>query len=712
MDQNRLKQLYDNFSIIPLNGKIPIWKDWTKHKEFKADFETLKFHDGNFGIITGYEGLEIIDIDNHFLNAESLLLWIENNISLKDFLVTKTQNNGYHIYFKSDYTKGNLTLARRKFEGTEKKAILPDGKEVLLTESNGKFYAYVTMVETRGVGGQVVFYDNIIKGSIDSIPKLSEQERDNLIEICKALNEVAEKESPKIHENVKIEGQQPGDIYNNDPNAIQETFRILQEAGWTTNDNIHWWRPGKTTKEGPSATFGRVGINRFYNFSSNGHPFPERESQSLFGVRSILLHEGNYKKCAKELAKLYGVKPNEKKKKKSKWEVLEAIIKDWKLKFRYNELTTVIDVSMNEGKFDRLGLLLGDIIKEMETRRGIASISKSKLDEMICNTQICDVYNPIKQFFDSLPEWDGKDNFNELMKYINLDKDEDSIFFQVMLKKHIIRAIKCAFIPKYIHRMVFVFHGPQEIGKTEFIRWLIPNDDLYYEEPIDPGAKDSILSLSRYLIINMDELDGLSKKEVAKLKAFISHGKITKRVSYGRHDEKFNRIASFFGSSNKSDLLADEKNTRWIIVKVLSFDWQGYLKNINPLQLWAQAMHELKADNNAGDLTKEEKQIRDNRNEAEFLEISIEREVLMKYFEKGDVPYTMTDVKILIETKKYTIKLNEYKLTRELKRLFGEPTKNIRIDGKQGKYYYLKTSLHENNGAFEYYEPEYKGIPF
>lgn len=714
MHPERLKQLYSNFSIIPLNDKVPIWNDWTKHKEIKPTFDSLKLHDGNFGIVCGYEGLEVIDIDNHFLNADALFAWIKDNFDLTNFLITKTQHNGYHIYFKSDYTEGSFILAKRQFEGTGKKGILPDGKEIDLREINGKWYTYIAMVETRGIGGQVVFYDNILQGSLDSIPVLDQEQRSTLIEICRALNEVAEKEAPKLNEKIKIEGQLPGDLYNNDPNAIEETFNLLKEAGWTTNDNIHWWRPGKNFNQGPSATFGKVGINRFYNFSSNGYPFDFRVSNSLFGVRTILKHEGNFKKCAKELAKLYNIKPNEPKKKKSKWDVLHAIIEEWKLKFRYNELTTVVDVSRNGSQFDRLGLLLGDIIKEMETKRGIASISKSKLDEMINNSHTCEVYNPIKKFFGNLPGWDGKDSFTEITKYIKLDPDESEDFFISMLKKQLIRAVKCGLIANYVNRMSFILYGPQEIGKSEFFRWLMPEKDLYNEEPIDPTEKDSILALSRYLVINMDDIDGLSKREVSKLKAYTSRSKITKRVSYGRHDEKFNRIGSLFGSTNRSDILADENNTRWLILKVIDFDWKGYVADIDPLQLWAQAKYLLEQDKDAGELTKEEKKIRDSRNEAEFLEISSEREILMKYFEEGTQPLTATDIKYIIETKKYPLKVNMYQLTRELKRLFGQPSKPKRENGKQGRYYYLKCELLNDTafvGVDEYIESRSE-VPF
>ncbi len=682
------KSLYKYFSIIPLKGKIPFWKDWTKYISEKAPFEKLENHEGNFGVVCGYDNLEVIDIDNHFNDAKKLFQFVYENYDFKDFLVVKTGGGGYHIYYKCEGVEGNQKLASR------------------INDKNKP----ETLVETRGKGGQVVFYDNILNGSIDKVPTISKEERSIILEICRTLDEIAKKTN-KVKENIKVSNQLPGDAYCNDSSTIQETFNLLRNAGWISENDTHWIRPNKETK-GISATFGKVGLNRFYVFSSNAYPFEPETSYSMMGVRAVLIHNNDYSACASELAKKYNIAPpppppreKPKSKKKNKWEILNDIIKDWKLKFRYNELTTIIDVSVNGKKYDKMRLLPNDIVKEMEMKRKIRTISVNKVNEMIATKGICHMYNPITDFFKKLPTWDGKDYFEILKESIKLDEDEKPEFFFSMLKKHIIRTIKCALIDKYINRMVFVMYGPQEVGKSMFFRWLAPAE-LYNEESVNPNDKDSILALARYIMINMDELDSLNKKDVAKLKAFISRGEITKRVAYGRHDEHFARIASFVGSTNKADILADEKNTRWIILKILNFDWEKYTKEINPLQIWAQCASELKKDENAGELTKEEKKERDFRNDAEFLEISSEREVLLRHFKEGKRPITATEIKILIETKKYPLKINLHQLSRELTRIFGK-TKSVWENGKKGRYYYVETDLFAQQGFQEsFYEVE------
>lgn len=692
--QDLRKKLYNEFSIIPLQGKAPILSNWTKYSNEKINYSKIENHTGNFGIVCGFDGLEVIDIDNHFDDANKLFEFISDNFDLSKFLIIQTGGGGYHIYFKCEKIGRNQKLAQR---------INSKGKPEVL-------------VETRGQGGQVVFYDNIIHGNINAIPRISIQERVDLIQICTSLNEV-EKKKVESTANIKQTDKKPGELYNEDFQSIQDTFSILRNAGWLTTDNKHWKRPHKETK-GISATFGKVGNNKFYVFSSNAYPFESETSYSMFAVKTILEHNGNYSDCAKELSKKYSIKPVLEKKKTTsnnipqksndKWLVLEQIINEWSLDFRYNELTKVLDVKVGkDNKYQGTQLIVGDIIREMETVRGIKTISASKLNEMIMNRSICRVYNPVTDFFKSLPKWNGKDNIKELCKYIELENDEEPQYFENMLKKHLIRTIKCAKIDRYINRMVLVYHGGQEIGKSMFFRWLM-NTELYYEEPISPQEKDSILALGRYMLVNLDELDSLNKKDVAKLKAYVSRGEIVKRVAYGRHDERFSRIASFVGSTNKSDLLADTSNTRWIILKVKSFNWKEYTKKIDPLQIWAQAVSILKKDTDAGELTITEKRERERRNTTKFLETSIERELLYKHFEETTTPQmTATDIKMVIEQRLYPVKVNFNQLVRELKRIYGEPLQTS-VHGKRGRFYAAKHNLEQSQGhaSNNYYETE------
>lgn len=664
---------------------------WTPFRTEKIDPKLLAGHDF-FGLSCGFENLEVIDIDNHFDDAEQLFQIIYDNFDLTKYLIAKTGGGGYHIYYKCEDIAGNKKLAQR-INSKEK----PE-----------------TLIETRGIGGYVICPPSpgyeFIQGSYDNVPTIDHFERAELLNICKALDEIPDKEKPEITPKTgSFEGRSPIDTYHDDPSAIGETISLLRSCGWVSTDDKHWVRPGK--KKGISATFGKKGKDKFYVFSTNAHPFGSGESHTMAGVKALLCHNGDFSECAKDLASRYGLvkKSSNKGVDKAaiqavggKWGAMFEIIEEWKLSFRYNELTNVVEYARGDGRWESPKLLYGDIIYDMEVNKNIKSVSKSKIEEMVASSSICELYNPVKNFFENLPVWNGEDHFKKLCSCIKLSPEENADYFEVMLKKHIIRTVKCASIHDYVNRMVLTFHGPQEVGKTKFFEWLVPRE-IFNEEVIDPTDKDSILSLSRYLMINMDDIDSLNRKEVSKLKNFISKGSITKRLAYARNDEKFERIASFVASTNKLDILSDESNTRWIILKVLSFDWKKYTKEINPAQLWAQAISEFKAGND-GELSQEEKNIRDQRNDTQFVESTSERDILERHFTSGAEKMTITDIIVAIQRHEmyYTLKLNRTQLARELKRLYGD-YKNTTRDGKQGRYYLLNHDLHKKYDAPDMY---------
>jgi hypothetical protein len=683
VDRQTVEKLFRNYSIIPVReNKAPYLNEWTKACKKRIAKDHILQAD-YVGIACGFEGLEVLDIDNHFGDAEILLSYVLGQLEWITELklpINKTGGGGYHILYKCNKPSGNAKLAQR---------FKADGKKD-------------TLIETRGMGGQIVYYPDTMEQGNDiltgEVAKISDAQKEELWQFCKSLNETASAEV-KQTTNSQQEGR-PGDIYNTAPDVREKTIDLLESNGWTAADKekTYWIRPGKDS--GVSASLGRVFKDNnpknkelyFYVFSSNADPFEDGKLYSPMGVLATLGYNGNYAATAASLGGGEKTSTTKKGRGAQKWEQLALVLKDWKIKFKYNVITRVLEPSMNGKEVDSLSLLLGDISKEMEMNRGVNNIGKAKLIEMI-ESSLSESYNPIRDFFKSLPKWDGKDTFSDLMKYIDIGEAEDEVYFKTMLKKHLIRAIRCSLQNEYTNRMALVFHGPQEIGKSKFWQWLVP-PTLYTEEPVDPTSKDSVLSLARYLFVNLEELDSMQKKEMNKIKAFISRSGITARVAYGRTDEKFARIASFVGSTNDSDILADDTNTRWIFLIVKKFDWRGYLQNINPLQLWAQAMHELKADNDAGELTIEEKKIREERNNTEFLGQSQEREMLQQHFEYDEhaIPMTMTQIKRLIELTQHPIRLNEWKFRHELKRLYGFP-RDTSYKGKSGRYYFLKTDL-------------------
>jgi len=140
-------------------------------------------------------------------------------------------------------------------------------------------------------------------------------------------------------------------------------------------------------------------------------------------------------------------------------------------------------------------------------------------------------------------------------------------------------------------RGVLVLQGPQSIGKTTFFLSLIEDPILRervikIDHHLDASSKDSKLTAIRHWIVEIGELDSSFKKDVARLKGFITDTTDKVRQPYGKRDSEFPRRTVFCASVNSENFLVDDTgNTRWWTIPVVEIDYEH---SINMQQLWAQ----------------------------------------------------------------------------------------------------------------------------
>ena len=92
------------FCLLKPKEKIPFEMNWQTKNNYKYDNPKLIEHiknNGNIGIIAGYGNLRILDIDNVDYAQEIFS-------KLPETFTIKTGNNGYHIYFFSDYATNSV----------------------------------------------------------------------------------------------------------------------------------------------------------------------------------------------------------------------------------------------------------------------------------------------------------------------------------------------------------------------------------------------------------------------------------------------------------------------------------------------------------------------------------------------------------------------------------------------------------------------------
>lgn len=304
LEPSKLKKFYDNFSLLTVGeNKVPNfpWKesqskkqDWDKllkQYEYKGG---LNKSDGtpvppttNFGIITGFEHLECIDVDLKVFSTaiEQRDFWDEYIGHLKDnildfeekFAVYKTKNAGYHILYKTKRVKGNLKIACLKGH----------------TEA---------VIETRGVGGYIFAYpeNKVFKKSYFDVEYISDTDREILMSFSAMYNHIEEapQEPKKEKTEYKGGGISPwqdynektdifeiiGDDFSIPPRGVKSKFTLIKRHG---SDSAH---SGSVFKDSGC----------MYLFST-GTIYPHQKLITPFMAYAIKFHSGDFSAAASEL---------------------------------------------------------------------------------------------------------------------------------------------------------------------------------------------------------------------------------------------------------------------------------------------------------------------------------------------------------------------------------------------------------------------------
>ncbi|WP_185205199.1 VapE domain-containing protein [Chryseobacterium sp. C3] len=300
-----------------------------------------------------------------------------------------------------------------------------------------------------------------------------------------------------------------------------------------------------------------------------------------------------------------------------------------KYSIRFNTISLEFEIKL---LFDKKWTTLNLNSLFIELVRSGIDIPINKL-EILIRSHLIQQYNPIREYFENLEDWDQQDHIGKLCSYI---RTTDNMSFQKYFEKWLTRTVICALKPGYINKQCLVlFNIKQNTGKTSFLRFLIPLQlEKYYTEDIGVD-KDGLIALCKNLLINIDELSVMSKTDVNILKSFISKNTVNARLPYDRKSTLMQRTASFCGSTNRFDFLTDETGSvRWQVFEVLNIDF-NYSKDINIEKVWSQAYYNaFERKNYNPELTVEDIQENEKRNE-KFKQISLEQEIILSHFEKS-----------------------------------------------------------------------------
>lgn len=288
-------------SVIPCSvDKKPLVKSWKKNQTeiIRSPVAT------HYGIVCGAVSgnLECIDYDiKHDPTNGEIWAHYKNLVSntepelLERLLLERSVSGGIHIVYR----------CVSAVDKNQKLAATSDGRQ--------------TYFETRGEGGYYICagsvgYD-LLQGTYDKLPVITQQERALLLDAARALSLFTSEQGNDRNIYNDIERQDsPLDDYDERADVVP----LLCNAGWKIDSHsviqgrtvTYLTRPGKD--KGISASYNYI-PRRLFVFSSNAYPFNQRVYRPC-AVYALLNHEGDFSKAARVLRNQgYGTKDEEKK---------------------------------------------------------------------------------------------------------------------------------------------------------------------------------------------------------------------------------------------------------------------------------------------------------------------------------------------------------------------------------------------------------------
>lgn len=200
-------------------------------------------------------------------------------------------------------------------------------------------------------------------------------------------------------------------------------------------------------------------------------------------------------------------------------------------------------------------------------------------------------YNPVADWILSKP-WDNRSRLDEFFATLTQRPDFPEDLKKKLIFRWLLSAVAAALKSNgFKARGVLTLQGPQSIGKTSWISALIPDPMLRegvlkLDHHLDAGNKDSIITAVCHWIVEIGELDSSFKKDIARLKGFLTGDRDKLRRPYGRSDSEYPRRTVFCATVNEDHFLVDlTGNSRWWTIPVISVNYQH---GIDMQQLFAE----------------------------------------------------------------------------------------------------------------------------
>ena len=229
-------------------------------------------------------------------------------------------------------------------------------------------------------------------------------------------------------------------------------------------------------------------------------------------------------------------------------------------------------------------------------REGLDDECNPKADiTMYVNSEEVRMYNPVLDFLNDLPKWDGQNHVAKLFSRIPGLSSEQLAFLAVWLRSTVAHWLQLDTM--HGNEVVPVLIGAQGCGKTTFLRRLLPCQlREYYLDHLNLSNKfDKEMALTNNLLVNLDELEAIRPSQHATLKQTLSKNKVNGRPIFGKAQDDRPRYASFVSTTNNPHPLTDATGSRrYICMTIPKGQLIDNAGDIDYEQLYAQVLYEIR----------------------------------------------------------------------------------------------------------------------
>jgi len=266
------------------------------------------------------------------------------------------------------------------------------------------------------------------------------------------------------------------------------------------------------------------------------------------------------------------------------------LLKSYRIVVRYNNIgkKLLIAIPRYSGAPDNADNTAMSQVISLATLNGLTT---GQIPSFVAVVGDGNQFNPIADWIISKP-WDGADRLPTLYATLVQHADFSEQLKHTLMYRWLLSTVAAALKPSgFRGRGVLTLQGSQSIGKTTWFSALVPDPLLRegtvkLDHHLDAGNKDSLVTAVSHWIVEIGELDSSFKKDIARLKGFLTSDQDKVRRPYGRTDSEYPRRTVFCATVNDHDFLVDATgNSRWWTIPVIKID---YAHGIDMQQVFAQ----------------------------------------------------------------------------------------------------------------------------